>query len=74
MSYQYEENLPREASKRYQEKIKLLGLSKCPYKLPADDWKDDPTEWPHLTYYNTYHYLIKSPGMLHYIICFYYLR
>ena len=74
MSYQYEENLPREASKRYQEKIKLLGLSKCPYKLPADDWKDDPAEWPTLAYYNIYHYLIKRPGMLHYIICFYDLR
>ncbi|XP_057293549.1 uncharacterized protein LOC130622151 [Hydractinia symbiolongicarpus] len=61
MSYDYSDSLPAEAAKRYQEKLQSLGLEKCPYKLPADDWIDDPTEWPSLTYHHLYHYLIKTP-------------
>ncbi|XP_057306916.1 uncharacterized protein LOC130645074 isoform X2 [Hydractinia symbiolongicarpus] len=59
MSYDYSDSLPAEAAKRYQEKLQSLGLEKCPYKLPADDWIDDPTEWPSLTYHHLYHYLIR---------------
>ena len=33
----------------------------CPYKLPADVWMDDPTQWPPLSYPHLYHYLIKTP-------------
>lgn len=49
--YEYEENLNAEASKRYK-KVMLIGLPKCPYKYPADNWLDDPTEWPPLSYHN----------------------
>ena len=31
----------------------------CPYKLPADVWMDDPTQWPPLSYPDLYHYLIE---------------
>jgi hypothetical protein len=36
----------------------------CPYKYAADDWKDDPTEWPDLSYHHLYHYLIKTPSKI----------
>ena len=35
----------------------------CPYKLPADVWMDDPTQWPPLSYPDLCHYLIKIPGV-----------
>lgn len=35
----------------------------CPYKFPADDWKDEITEWPPLQYHDLYHYLIKTPRL-----------
>ena len=35
----------------------------CPYKLPANVWMDDPTQWPPLSYSDLYYYLIKTPGV-----------
>ena len=37
----------------------------CPYKLPADVWMDDPTQWPPLSYPDLYCYLIKTPALLY---------
>ena len=37
----------------------FLEVDKCPYKLPEDQWKDNPTEWPSLQYH---YYLIKNPS------------
>jgi len=39
-------------------------LPQCPRKYPEDDWEDDPTSWPGLTYFNLYHYLIKTPSKI----------
>ncbi|XP_065668508.1 uncharacterized protein LOC136088543 isoform X1 [Hydra vulgaris] len=38
----------------------MKSLSQCPYKFPADNWIDNPNEWPQLTYHHLYHYLIKT--------------
>jgi len=57
-----QENLPIEARKRYREKLDLVGLDECPYKIPEDAWVDDATTWPSLTYHHLYHYLIKTPS------------
>lgn len=56
------DGLPSEAKVRYKEKLTLVGMNDCPYRLPADVWVDDPTQWPDLEYPDLYHYLIDSPG------------
>ncbi|XP_047143880.1 uncharacterized protein LOC124817620 isoform X2 [Hydra vulgaris] len=61
MSFNYFESLSKEAAERYQRKLSLLGLDKCPYKYPADSWTEDPSQWPSLSYHNLYQYLIKTP-------------
>ncbi len=35
-------------------------VSDCPYGIC--DWTNDPTEWPELSFPDTYCYLIESPG------------
>ncbi|XP_047136829.1 uncharacterized protein LOC105846151 isoform X1 [Hydra vulgaris] len=59
--YEYFEKLDFNAAERYKNKLAILGINQCPYKFPADAWKDDPTEWPSVQYHDVYHYLIKSP-------------
>ena len=39
------------------------GLEECPYHIVDENWIDDPTQWPELTYHHLYHYLIKTPSM-----------
>ena len=39
----------------------------CPYKLPADVWMDEPTQWLPLSYPDLCHYLIKTPGVYIYL-------
>ena len=63
MSYEYLDNLDAEAKERYRKKIELVGLNICPYKMPADAWKNNPTEWPDVEYPDVYDYLINTPGM-----------
>ena len=53
--------------------FEFLGVDKCPYKLPEDQWKDDPTEWPSLQYHDLYHYLIKNPSKLYYIYTLFFI-
>ena len=67
MSYNYLDNLLPEDKRRYNTKLGLLGLEKCPYKLPADRWMNDPKEWPKIEYNDVYHYLIKSPRKLYFL-------
>ena len=52
-----------EAKKRYNEKLKTINQSCCPYLMPADVWNNDPTKWPALEYPEVYTYLIESPGV-----------
>ena len=60
--YNYKTILDKEDCNRYIQKLAFVGLKECPYTLPGDSWKDDPSEWPELTYPHLYHYLIKSPS------------
>ena len=73
MSYDYVDNLLPEDKGRYNVKLELLGLDKCPYKLPADRWINDPKQWPKIEYNDVYHYLIKSPRKL-FVILIYLLK
>ena len=61
MSYQYYEELPDDAKKRYNAKLDLLGLAQCPYKLAGDEWSNKPKQWPHFSYGDLYTYLINEP-------------
>ena len=61
MSYEYQENLPPETKARYNQKVKLVGLDKCPYKFAGDEWINNPMEWPSIQYPDVYYYLIKTP-------------
>ena len=46
MSCDYVEKLSGDARTRYTVKLSLSGLEECPYRLAADLWEDDPTQWP----------------------------
>ena len=41
-------------------KLSLSGLEECPYRLAADLWEDDPTQWPSLEYGDLYNYLVDK--------------
>ena len=62
MSYDYHYNLGNDAKVRYEQKLALVGLDQCPYKLPSDVWVEDPTKWPELEYPDLYNYLVNTPG------------
>ena len=54
MAYNYIDCLTLEARERYLTKLRAVGLDKCPYKLPHDDWMDDPTQWPNVGFPDLY--------------------
>ncbi len=61
MSYDYKDGLSGDSLARYNAKLSSVD-SDCPYRCPADEWTNDPTQWPPLEYADLYHYLIRSPG------------
>jgi len=63
MSYDYIDTLPSDAARRYREKLSAVGLSECVFRSPADQWSDDPKQWPDVHYHDVYHYLINFPGL-----------
>ena len=63
MAYQYAEQLDPIAKARYDLKLQVIGLEKCPFQFPQSEWKNAPTEWPELMYPDVYNYLINTPGM-----------
>ena len=58
----YIETLQNDARKRYKAKLHLISADVCPYQVPGEQWLDDPTSWPSLSYHDLYHYLIKTPS------------
>ena len=62
MSYEYCDNLDDVASERYKVKLVASGLDMCPYKFEADRWRNDPTEWPEVSWPDIYNYLVETPG------------
>ena len=50
MSFEYEKCLPAYALRGYKAKIEVVGLDKCPYKLPFDIWTNNPKLWPDVSY------------------------
>ena len=62
MSYDYLDSLDTEARNRYLHKLRAIGLKDCPYRLPADAWMNDPTQWPDIECPDIYDYLINTPG------------
>ena len=62
MPYDYYSNLNLEFKLRYEKKLELIKMTDCPYRLPADLWKNDPTRWPVVEYGDIYDYLINTPG------------
>ena len=69
MSYQYQENLPAAAGKRYYDKLVAVGLKQCPYQLPADAWIEDPKKWPDIEYPDVVMYLTSTAGKFPSILC-----
>lgn len=63
MSFDYYEGLDTVSRSRYDEKISLIGLNECPYKLPAGSWENNPLRWPNLHLGNVFTYLLKTPGV-----------
>lgn len=59
--YEYFDNLDATSLERYKQKLELLGISTCPYKLAHDSWEDNPTGWPPLEMTNLMSYLVKFP-------------
>ena len=55
------DKLTGKALERYKDKLALIGLETCPFKLPGDLWQTNPKEWPSLHYHELYQYLIKHP-------------
>lgn len=64
MAFDYYEGLDNCSKLRYDQKLKLIGLNECPYKLPAGAWKNDPTKWPLIEYGDIHNYLVETPGKL----------
>ena len=62
VSYNIKE-IGREVKSPYSEKLKLVNLNLCPYQIPVDSWKYDPTKWPTLEYPDIYHCLVNTPGI-----------
>jgi hypothetical protein len=62
MSTDYMDQLPSEALIRYKKKLAICCLDDCPYRLPANVWENDPTEWPDVQFGDIYMYLIETPG------------
>ena len=50
MACDYVEQISGDARARYKVKFSLSGLEECPFRLAADLWEDDPTQWPSLEY------------------------
>ena len=63
MSYKYFNTLNNESRTRYLKKLETVKPKECPYRLPADVWKDNPALWPELEYPEVYDYLINTPGI-----------
>jgi hypothetical protein len=60
----YIDSLSESSIGRYNEKLSIVGLEKCPYEMIEDVWSIDPSRWPQMQYYGLYHSLMKSPGIL----------
>ena len=50
MSYEYFNTLNDDSRTRYLKKLETVKLKECPYRLPADVWKDNPALCPELEY------------------------
>ena len=64
MSSDYISSLQASSLERYRKKLALCSLQDCVYRLPANVWDNDPTEWPPLEFGDIYVYLIETPGIL----------
>ena len=57
------EDIGGEAKARYYKKLKDVNLDCCPYQIPSDAWKNNPTKWPDLEFPDIYVYLTETPGV-----------
>jgi len=62
MSYSYKETLAPAAKQRYGVKLAAIGLEKCPFQLPADQWSTDMDQWPDVEYADIFNYLTTTAG------------
>ncbi|XP_045180321.2 uncharacterized protein LOC123539668 [Mercenaria mercenaria] len=63
MSFKYFDDLDSVSKARYNDKLNLIGLAECPYKLPAGTWENNPCKWPSVEYGDIHNYLIETPGV-----------
>ena len=62
MNSDYFSSLKVDSKPRYRQKLDLVGLKDCPYRLPADIWCNNPVQGPEIEYPDIYGYLINTPG------------
>ena len=56
MNVDYFSTLNVDSKPRYKQKLDIVGIKYCPYRLAADIWCDNVIEYP-----NIYDYLINTP-------------
>ena len=61
-SYCYLETLKGEDSIRYNQLILTLGTKCCPFKIPKNEWKYDPKEWPKVEMADIHNYIFFKDG------------
>ena len=62
MNADYFPSLKADSKPRYRQKLDLVGLKDCPYRLPADIWYDNPVHGSEIEYPGIYDYLINTRG------------
>ena len=59
--YNYKESLTGDDLTWYQQRIDILEIGVCPFKLTDDQWTHDIKQWPNLSLEAVYAYLIDKP-------------
>ena len=62
MATSYIEGLDTKTRERYTNRLSVVGIEGCPYRIPGDKWINDPKGRPEVQYPDIYHYLIDNPG------------
>ena len=57
------EDIGGEVKASYYKKLKDVNLDCCPYQVPSDAWKSNPTRWLDLEFPDIYVYLIETPDI-----------
>ena len=62
MNVDYFSTLKADSKPRYTQKLDIVRVKDCPYRLPADTSCNIPMHLPEIEYPNIYNYLINTPS------------